>query len=201
MPLLDLPTELLYLIYDHLHSLAELYALMRSCRKLSMIASSSKVALRLVPSPQDGSTTPPIYLWLSHHAIEDQLIKWSVKSKANLEQTKAAVRRGMHSVFELACHVTRFTLEQIRSLHVKGDRLYIPKSQQVEGTPTNTCRALVRYHRTQGSFYLYHNFSTFDITYSLRDYTIRRISWLLLQRQEEEEADRLKQEAAIVRSV
>ena len=169
---------------------------MRSCHKLNEIASSSKAAFRPVPLPQDGSTTPPIHLWLSYPPIVDQLIDWAMESKENLGEMKIAVQGGIRCVFGLACLVTRFTLNEIRSLHKQGYQIYISNARQAESRSTNTLQALIRRCRNQGVYYLNYNYNKWDAVVSVHYYEMLQeylplfhISSVLQQRQEKREEE------------
>ncbi|MCJ1242242.1 hypothetical protein MMC14_010249 [Varicellaria rhodocarpa] len=132
MQLLDLPTELLALIPQHLSCLQDHYNLIRTCRAVYHNCAFVRSPL---PPVDPNSHDPPPFLprpRLLLAGVARQIADWVIQSESNRSQLNDALLRGNEGLLDLASHVTRITLEDARALYDARSRVITPIAQRLE---------------------------------------------------------------------
>ena len=123
MELADFPNEILDMILYHLDSHTDLYALMRTCRTLYNTCSNTGLAFHADFKSWSGK-----YLLQQQHpgfitAITTELGDWAIESNDHKFKLKAAMKKGLGSVLNLAARVGWVRLDEIRTAHTAPNEI------------------------------------------------------------------------------
>ena len=115
--LLDLPTELIAILPNYLHSLDDHYLLLRTCRTLYMTCANSNAKLAPDFAKKYGQPLlrPHPHLLLAGTAR--QIGDWAVQSEQNREELLKAIQSGNDGLLKLAVEVARLSLEDVRRIY------------------------------------------------------------------------------------
>ena len=127
-----LPAELVLIVCGKLHSLVDLYALMRASRRLHRICSTSKARLRPRFQHADGRYLFPPHPYLLLSALAPRITDWAVESKANMSMLRTTMKGGGESLLYLATQVSKLTLEDARRVHATKANLLEPIARFIE---------------------------------------------------------------------
>ena len=115
--ILDLPVEIILLIFSFLDRLQDLFYLLLSNKHFQEIYSHSKTKYPpLFPGYDDLRWTFP-FPHLLLIPIARQLNIWARQSKENCSRFRGAMKFGYDGLIELANEVTKITLDDIRDLY------------------------------------------------------------------------------------
>ncbi|KAG9007214.1 hypothetical protein FRB93_008037 [Tulasnella sp. JGI-2019a] len=131
MHLLELPSELIILLFSHLESLQDLHAVTLTCRALSKIPTflSTNHLLHLASSPHTGLQPYP-HLLIAVKAR--QLADWAVQDVSHQQELLKAIKGGCEMVLQLGLKISPLTLNDLRRIHSARFNILIPLSEVLD---------------------------------------------------------------------
>ncbi len=130
--LTDLPTDILFILPHYLHSLDDLYALIRTCRVFYNTCASSTAVLPPSFAKRLGQHLPSPYPHFILTATARQIADWAVQSDERRDQLLKAIKQGPQGLFDLATKVSRLRLDDVRGLHRAKLEVLDPLSRQLD---------------------------------------------------------------------
>lgn len=115
--LLSLPPELNILIPNYLHSLDDLYSLIRTCRTFYKTCASSSAQLAPDFAEKYGQPLLPPHPHLLLTGTARQIGDWAVRNEDNRRGLSEAIQSGNDGLLKLAIEVARLSLEDVRRIY------------------------------------------------------------------------------------
>ena len=132
MQLLELPSELLHLIPFYLHSVDDLFSLLRTCHVFFAVCCKHPAKVPVSIAPLYGQRALPPHPHLLLYGTARQLADWAVESSANREALLSSIERGNEGLVKLAERVAQWSLSDVRSLHALRSDVLVPIAKKLD---------------------------------------------------------------------
>lgn len=117
MQLTHLPAELIASLPYYLHSLDDLYSLLRTSRVFYNTCANTSATLPPTFAKKYGQNLLPPHPHLLLAGTARQIADWAVQRKENRQRLYDAIGRGNEGLLDLAVQVTRLSLNDVRALY------------------------------------------------------------------------------------
>ncbi|KAI9872465.1 MAG: hypothetical protein M1830_001599, partial [Pleopsidium flavum] len=131
--LFDLPTDILVTLPDYLHSLDDLFALIRICRVLYNTCAASTAVLPHISVESFEQCRLPQEPHLLLTATARQIADWAVQSDERRDQLLEAIKEGPEGLLKLAIKVSRLGSNEVQKLHKAKVEVLEPLSRLIRG--------------------------------------------------------------------
>jgi hypothetical protein len=132
MRLLDLPFDVISLLPSYLHSIADLYAPLSTCRALHNAFALSEVRLSPILPRLYGQPLLPPHPHLILAGTARQVADWAVASRGNRASLYESLLEGNRGLFKLSREVARVSLNNMRDLNNLKYSLLSPLTRIVD---------------------------------------------------------------------
>lgn len=158
MQLTDLPAELIASLPNYLHSLDDLYSLIRTSRFFYNTCANTFATFPPIFAKKNGQDLLPPYPQLLLAGTARQIADWAVQSERNRQKLYDVITAGNEELLDLAVQASRLSLDDVHALHKAkidivnplnhvldldcGPKLYWKYDIDAATTPKTTCEVV-----------------------------------------------------------